>query len=275
MYIRVSALLLLPPLFVFIMNPFSEKSAGKPDIHVRFYEEKDAEAVRALFVSGVMHGEDCAFEVGQRYLMREHIVLPAYALLGLGLAAMLPKESPVCFVGQKTLSAVLCATAIAWVAFWRWRLALNFQAYCDHSLSSDLADIPQYYAPLKSKDTGDDDGGVSGFWVAEAVSSDGAKQVVGCVGLDSRTQKDKSRCELRRMYVSDDFRRRGIAGKLINTLIAHARERGVGMIVLSTTTYQELARMMYQRLGWVEVGQIPRLVWFMRSLQLHMLERAI
>jgi len=56
--------------------------------------------------------------------------------------------------------------------------------------------------------------------------------------------------ELRRMVVSPNFRRRGIAQKLIKRAIEHARERGVEHIYLTTLSYQAAAVKMYLKLNW-------------------------
>jgi GNAT superfamily N-acetyltransferase len=54
--------------------------------------------------------------------------------------------------------------------------------------------------------------------------------------------------ELRRMYVRQDFRRRGIGAKLVRELIAHCAARGVGAIELWTAS-GGLGRALYERVG--------------------------
>src|SRR5262245_5524465 len=81
----------------------------------------------------------------------------------------------------------------------------------------DLIDIPAFYQS-----------GTGGFWVAR---SNG--EVVGTVGL-----KDigSGQAALRKMFVAAPSRGRefGVAGKLLDALLAHARARGVAEIFLGT-----------------------------------------
>jgi GNAT superfamily N-acetyltransferase len=54
------------------------------------------------------------------------------------------------------------------------------------------------------------------------------------------------------MVVSPDHRRMGIASLLIEALIAHAQKNHVPSISLLTTQFQDPARRLYQKFGWVE-----------------------
>lgn len=57
--------------------------------------------------------------------------------------------------------------------------------------------------------------------------------------------------ELRRMAVSSQYRRRGIAGRLIDITITHARTHGKQYIDLTTSSHQESALGLYEKYGWV------------------------
>lgn len=52
------------------------------------------------------------------------------------------------------------------------------------------------------------------------------------------------------MTVSGRHRRLGIGKALIRTLLAHARERGVKVVMLGTTEYHAAALATYERYGW-------------------------
>ena len=82
----------------------------------------------------------------------------------------------------------------------------------------DLMNIPEFYQS-----------GTGGFWVAR---SDGG--VVGTVGLKDIGSRQTA---LRKMFVAAPFRGRelGVAGKLLDVLLAHARAKGVAEIFLGTT----------------------------------------
>ena len=102
----------------------------------------------------------------------------------------------------------------------------------------DLADIPGFYQS-----------GTGGFWVAR---SNG--EVVGTVGL-----KDigLGRTALRKMFVAAPFRGRelGVAGKLLDVLLAHCRAKGVAEIFLGTTDKFLAAHRFYEKRNFRELSK--------------------
>ncbi len=100
----------------------------------------------------------------------------------------------------------------------------------------DLANIPEFYQS-----------GTGGFWVAR--SND---QVIGTVGL-----KDigLGQAALRKMFVAAPFRGRelGVAEKLLDVLLAHARAQGVAEIFLGTTDKFLAAHRFYEKKGFKEL----------------------
>lgn len=64
---------------------------------------------------------------------------------------------------------------------------------------------------------------------------------------------DEERCELKRMYIKPEFRRRGIAVTLVKRLIADAREIGYRHMLLDTLPFLQVAIRMYQNLGFYEI----------------------
>jgi len=100
----------------------------------------------------------------------------------------------------------------------------------------DLTDIPESYQS-----------GTGGFWVAR---SNG--EVVGTVGL-----KDigSGQTALRKMFVAAPFRGRelGVAGKLLDVFLAHARAKGVAEIFLGTTEKFLAAHRFYEKKGFEEL----------------------
>lgn len=136
-------------------------------------------------------------------------------------------------------------------------------AYIRSSMRDDLADISAYYqADASSK---------SQFWVACLASH--PQLVLGCVALDDNAAHadhlkkkhleegqseesfkvpDPEECELRRMSVHPDYRRLGIGKRLLQTLKAHAIEKGFKRVTLSTTMFQVEAIAGYKQFGFVE-----------------------
>ena len=100
----------------------------------------------------------------------------------------------------------------------------------------DLADIPAFYQS-----------GNGGFWVARAHD-----EVVGTVGLKDIGSRQAA---LRRMFVASPFRGRelGVAGKLLDALLAHARTQGVVEIFLGTTDKFLAAHRFYEKKGFREL----------------------
>lgn len=113
----------------------------------------------------------------------------------------------------------------------------SVQAYVQHSLSDDLADIPRHYLNDVA----------SHFWVAESGGS-----IVGTVGVQRRTREE---AELRRMSVAAGHRRQGIGSKLLDVAEAFCREQGYQRIHLTTVTLLQPAIAMYLKHGYGLAGQ--------------------
>lgn len=58
-------------------------------------------------------------------------------------------------------------------------------------------------------------------------------------------------CEIQQIGVRPEYRRRGIASSLIRHIVASARARGIGAVELNAWTFNETARVAFQRLGFV------------------------
>lgn len=287
------------------LGPSTE--ARKPgDVWTRPFEPRDRDRVLSIFIEGVRQGgayvsdaennrvEWCSHtgnamcplpaesfcEVSQRWMWSEPITIAGYTGVAIGLG--IAKIGPIRWLG-----GLLTASSALWVLYWRHRICRATVGYSLPPKTDDLMEIERYYAMSKAK--GDDDGGVSAFWVAETMDEDGKTEVVGCLALgefrvkkrritlmlfvsptDSRGQTDKTYSELRRMSVSLAHRGKGIAGLLLRTLIDHAKEKGLAKVVLLTTTYQAAAIVMYQRYGWVEV-ETRRFLPFIFNARLHVL----
>jgi N-acetylglutamate synthase-like GNAT family acetyltransferase len=100
----------------------------------------------------------------------------------------------------------------------------------------DLTNVPQFYQT-----------GTGGFWVARSKD-----EVVGTVGL-----KDigAGQAALRKMFVAAPFRGRelGVASKLLDALLAHARAQDISEIFLGTTEKFLAAHRFYEKQGFQEL----------------------
>jgi len=90
-----------------------------------------------------------------------------------------------------------------------------------------------------------------GIWLARV---DG--ELAGCIGLRKITQVHGSDCEkelcaeIKRMYVREKFRGRGIAQQLLRAAEEFAREAGYASIYLDTTDEMIAAARLYEQNGY-------------------------
>lgn len=103
---------------------------------------------------------------------------------------------------------------------------------CFDGFDQELASLPGRYAPPTGR-----------ILIAEI---DG--QPAGCIGLSRVTDL---RCEMERLWVRPEFRGQKVGRRLIAKLIEEARKIGYTTICLYTTDRMEVARSMYERLGFV------------------------
>ena len=105
------------------------------------------------------------------------------------------------------------------------------------------------------------------FWrrVAEGVAAgrrallvaEDAQGVCGTVQLAlAQPENQPHRADLAKMLVHRRARRRGVGAALLRAAEATARECGKTLLVLDAVTGGDAARL-YERLGWVRVGDIP------------------
>lgn len=84
-----------------------------------------------------------------------------------------------------------------------------------------------------------------------------AGELAGTVTLQlDMPQNQPHRAEIMKMIVAERTRRRGIASALLEGAEALARTHGRTLLVLDTVT-QSAASKLYERAGWVRVGDIP------------------
>ena len=102
----------------------------------------------------------------------------------------------------------------------------------------DLTNIPELY----QKNNGN-------FWIA----LDNEK-VIGTIALRNY---GKGRGYLKRMYLNDRYRGKGIAQKLLNTLIDFARDKNYTTIFLGTEEKNIVANKFYQKEGFEKIDKLP------------------
>jgi GNAT superfamily N-acetyltransferase len=106
-----------------------------------------------------------------------------------------------------------------------------FEAYIAGALKDEIDRIADYYRERSG-----------GFWV----TADGGK-IVGTFGLEA---SGDGAMELRRMYVDPDWRRRGIARRMLHLAEEECRRRGRPRMSLSTSELQREALSLYRNAGY-------------------------
>jgi GNAT superfamily N-acetyltransferase len=108
-----------------------------------------------------------------------------------------------------------------------------------------------------------------GFWLAKM---DG--ELAGCIGLrrlprsEELELEDVKCAEIKRMYVREKFRGRGIAARLLETVENFARQQGYARIYLDTASEMAAAARLYERNGYercARYNENPQAAIFMRK----------
>jgi len=87
----------------------------------------------------------------------------------------------------------------------------------------------------------------SSFWVVEARG--------GLVGMAAISRVDAATGRLRRMRVTEVWRRKGVAKALLNEAIDFCRTCRYDRLILDTTEHQTAAQRMYENAGFAKLGQ--------------------
>ena len=83
---------------------------------------------------------------------------------------------------------------------------------------------------------------------------DGDEGLLGCVFL-KMIRADA--CEVKRLYVRPEARGRGLGRKLMESILAGARNLGAASILLDTGVYDTAAQALYRKLGLREIERYP------------------
>ena len=107
---------------------------------------------------------------------------------------------------------------------------LNF-SLCFQGFDKELAGLPGKYAPPKGR-----------LYLAE---HDGT--TAGCIALRPMDEEDV--CEMKRLYVREEFRGKGIGRLLTEKILSDAKTIGYHTMRLDTLQRMEAARTLYAKLG--------------------------
>ena len=85
------------------------------------------------------------------------------------------------------------------------------------------------------------------FWVVEAPD--------GLVAMAAISRVDATTGRLRRMRVTEAWRRKGVAKALLGEAVDFCRSKGYERLILDTTEHQTAAQRMYENAGFAKLGQ--------------------
>ena len=111
-----------------------------------------------------------------------------------------------------------------------------FESYIARSLTEEIDRVSEYYSERNG-----------GFWVAV--------EGVGIVGMFGLEPSGEGAMELRRMYIDPDFRRRGMARKMLDFAEQQCRRRQRPRMDLSTSELQQEALALYRNAGYALVRE--------------------
>ena len=208
-------------------------------LEIRSYRSSDYVECREIFTEGMQ-------QVINRVM---HVVFPRFlwylAVVTVVAIAASIKWSLWIFILCVLISIVLLALLYVSVYIECWK-------FINVCLKTDLLDIDKSYMSNKG----------SHMWVAEWNG-----KIVGMVGVIHNETHKPGVAELQRMSVSKSCRKMGIASKLLDQLIKHAREEGLEKIVLKTSSAQGPAIGLYKKHGFRHVGIFPYPQKILRDLE--------
>ncbi|XP_036608707.1 N-acetyltransferase 8-like [Trichosurus vulpecula] len=206
--------------------------------YIRRYQDRDWEPVRELFSKGMLGNTPSDFWP----LLKK----PRTFLVLLGVPFSL-------FLGSGSL--ILCLLSLFGLLAGQW---LTFRhciiQYVHDSLNADLLDIQKSYLSGRG----------SSFWVAEC-------EVVGIMGARPamRPVGGGNYVELLRLSVKRNYRGKGMARTLVQTLLWFAQDQGYDGVVLTTSKSNHPAQRLYESLGfWKSRESRYDLNWWLGFLPL-------
>ena len=87
----------------------------------------------------------------------------------------------------------------------------------------------------------------SNFWVVDSPD--------GLIGMAAIQRIDERTARIRRMRVTETWRRRGVAQALVDTAEAFCRDCGYTTLILDTTEQQTAGQALYERSGFHKTGE--------------------
>ncbi|KAJ7370626.1 N-acetylaspartate synthetase [Desmophyllum pertusum] len=214
-------------------------TADSSEVNIRSYHSSDYQDCREIFTQGME----------QLIRLVTRVVFPRYCwlLAVLSVFALLAAFKYSLWIVPLYIFACAVVLSLLYVDVY-----LECWEFINSCLASDLKDIDKSYMS--------NDG--SHMWVAEWNG-----KVVGMVGLIHNESHKPGVAELQRMSVSPVCRRMGIARKLLDELLIHAKDQRFEKLVLTTTSAQTPAIRLYKKYGFKLIAVFPYPQKILRDLQ--------
>jgi N-acetylglutamate synthase-like GNAT family acetyltransferase len=95
------------------------------------------------------------------------------------------------------------------------------------------------------------------FWTTPphcllVISDEESSRILGSISMQKKSEEI---AELNRLVVRPEARGLGLGTKLVHGLISEARKFGFKQVYLETTDAQKDARRLYQKIGFVKIGE--------------------
>ncbi|XP_066271721.1 N-acetylaspartate synthetase-like [Branchiostoma lanceolatum] len=193
-------------------------------VKIRTFRPSDTRRIRNVLIEGLYSNIDPAFFVGVR---RPSVI-----------GAVVAWTAFMYYWTLSLLSAITVFVALLFIYYNSLLIAAYFLT--KGPLFDDVQDVQRNYMKPRRN-----------FWVAEADNG----QVVGTIAitLKSLDKPANERADdvawLRRMAVSENYRRQGIAKRLVETAIRFCRRNKYRRIELITTEVQLPAKALYEKMG--------------------------
>ena len=208
---------------------FPSNSNDAQEVKIRSYQSLDQRDCQKLFTQGME----------QLISLVARVVFPRYCWI---LAALSVFAILAAIKWNLWIFAVYIFACVAILALLYVDIYFECWKFINSCLASDLKDIDKTYMSTDE----------CHMWVAEWGGN-----VVGMVGLVHNESHKPGVAELQRMSVSPVCRRMGIARKLLDELLQHAKKQGFEKIVLTTTSAQTPAIRLYKKYGFKLMAVFP------------------
>lgn len=206
-------------------------TGGGNEVAIREFQDQDLHDCREIFTQGME----------QLISLIARIVFPKYIWI-LSAWSMLVFVLVIKFQWTAYIFTLLVITCVLFAASLYLNLYMECWRFIDSCLATDLKDIGKCYMSNEK----------CRMWVAEWNG-----KVVGMVGLMHNESHKPGVGELQRMSVSPACRRMGIARKLLDELLNHAKHQHFHKVVLTTTSAQIPAIRLYKKYGFKLRTSIP------------------